>query len=153
MDVKEIIKKAFIFTPLTDDEVSKLEGIAKIRKYNSGDIIFEEGSEGGCLCIVCEGRVNLMKKLDKEKETCLAEIDENGFFGEISLFDQKPQIVTAVAEEETVLLSFDYPALRGLLVIYSEMARKIFNQVLKLQSNLLRQTNERIRKFLQKATE
>jgi len=151
-DTKEIIRKAFIFSRLTDDEVSKLGSIAKIERYRSGDVIFNEGDEGGNLYIVAEGKVRLLKRLDDNTDTTLAEIDNNEFFGEVSLFDQKPQIVTAVSLEDTVLISLDYPSLRGLLVLYPEMAKKVYSQVLRLQSNLLRETNERIRKFLQKAT-
>jgi CRP-like cAMP-binding protein len=152
MNNKEIIRKAFIFSRLTDDEVDKLSSIVKVEKYKGGDVIFNEGSDGGNLFIVAEGKVKLLKKLDDNTDTSLAEIDNNEFFGEVSLFDQKPQIVSAISLTDSVLISLDYPSLRGLLVLYPEMAKKVYSQVLRLQSNLLRETNERIKKFLQKAT-
>ncbi|MGQ9706527.1 MAG: Crp/Fnr family transcriptional regulator [bacterium] len=152
VDNREIIRKAFIFSRLTDDEVDKLASIAKTEKYRSGDVIFKEGAEGGNLYIVAEGKVKLLKRLDDNTDATLAEIDNNEFFGEVSLFDQKPQVVTAVSMTDTTLISLDYPSLRGLLILYPEMAKKVYSQVLRLQSNLLRETNERIKKFLQKAT-
>ena len=55
------IRKFEIFEPFQDEELRHLIAMSKIRKYKSGETIFEQGSADTWLYFLIYGKVQLMK--------------------------------------------------------------------------------------------
>lgn len=68
----------------------------------SGQNIFQEGEEGGCMYIVKEGRVDLLYK-----GKLLASVEKGGIFGEMALIDYLPRSATALARTDCELVAVD----------------------------------------------
>jgi len=151
LNKEQFIKKTGLFRKLNEDNVKLVALMAEECFYNKGERIFSEGDKEGALYLIVSGGVILAKKYDDETLVTLAVAKQGDFFGEVSLFDQKEQVVTAVAEEDCQLLALDYASLRGLLVLYPRIAHDVYKAVLELQSQLLRETNQRLKEFLKKA--
>lgn len=70
-------------------------------------IIFREGKPGNSAYVVQEGKVEIYKTLNDEKEVVLGTIDAGGLFGELALVDNQPRMSSARATERTVLIAIN----------------------------------------------
>ncbi len=97
------IKKFEIFEPFQDDELHHLMSMSKIRKYNPGETIFEQGSADTWLYFLVYGKVRLMK--DNKPVVLLQR--RGDVFGEMGAIECAPRSASAVAHGETVCLATD----------------------------------------------
>lgn len=153
LDKEKYVKATRIFGRVSDKDISLIAQMAEERAFKKGEKIFKEGDKEGALYLVVSGGVILAKKYDPKSLVTLTVVTAGDFFGEISFFDQMPQVVTAIVNEDCRLLSLDYASLRGLMVLYPRVAHEIYVAVLELQSQLLRESNARLKEFLKKACE
>jgi CRP/FNR family transcriptional regulator, cyclic AMP receptor protein len=85
----------------------KMEFRKFLRTFGASEIIFEEGSPGGEMFIVCSGSVQLTTNAPG-REIVLGEVGAGDFFGEMSLVDLSPRTATAKAVEDgTRLVAID----------------------------------------------
>lgn len=70
------------------------------KRFEAGDIIFNENDEADGLYYICSGRVEISHTVEGDKKT-LAILTEGGAFGEMALIDEKPRSATVTALEET----------------------------------------------------
>lgn len=89
---------------------------AGYKKYKSGEVIFEEGSN--CLFYhqVVSGRVKWLNLNDEGKEYIQNIVDPGESFGEIPLFDDGLYVATSVAIENTVVLRLPKKVFLQLLI-------------------------------------
>lgn len=97
------IRKFEIFEPFQDDELKHLMDMSKIRKYNAGEKIFEQGSSDTWLYFLVYGKVRLMK--DNQSVALLQR--RGDVFGEMGAIECAPRSAAAVAVGETVCLATD----------------------------------------------
>ncbi|BBO69389.1 hypothetical protein DSCA_33190 [Desulfosarcina alkanivorans] len=97
------IKKFEIFEPFQEDELHHLMSMSKIRKYNPGETIFEQGSADTWLYFMVYGKVRLMK--DNKPVAMLQR--RGDVFGEMGAIECAPRSASAVAVGETVCLATD----------------------------------------------
>jgi len=137
----ERIRDASFFSVLSNNELSVLLKIAKIRKFSKGFVIFEEGDTRAALHIVLNGRVKISLYDEEGKEYVLDVIGTGGFFGELSMFDELTGFANIIAMEETECVVIQRQDFVNLL-----MDNPAFTvSVLKTLVNKLRAANERIK--------
>ena len=68
------------------------------KKYNNGDIVFNQGDDGDFMYAVVQGEVE-MRVGDKY----VTSVRENEFFGEMAVLDSQPRSATAHAIDTTTL--------------------------------------------------
>ena len=78
-------------------------------QHRAGELIFEDGSETGCLYLVLSGTVRIAKKMKFGTEVVLAIIHERDFFGEMELIDNRSKSAAAIAQTDCTLV----PLCRG----------------------------------------
>ncbi len=71
--------------------------------YKDGSIIFEQNAIAETMYVILSGRVEVIKNR-KGLVTKLATLEEGDFFGEMSLFDNKPRSATVKALGDVRLL-------------------------------------------------
>ena len=97
------IRKFEIFEPFQDDELQHLMSMSKIRKYNAGETIFNQGSADTWLYFMVYGKVRLVK--DNKPVVLLQR--RGDVFGEMGALECAPRSASAVAVGETVCLATD----------------------------------------------
>ena len=98
----DILKRVSLFHGLDDTQLSKIVEYLEEKKYEKGEIIFEEGSPGNSLFIINRGRVEVRLKRG-DLVLVLAELDDGSFFGELSLISDAPRSATCTALKDTTL--------------------------------------------------
>ncbi len=97
------IRKFEIFEPFQEDELQHLMSMSKIRKFNAGETIFEQGSADTWLYFLVYGKVRLMK--DGKPVALLQR--RGDVFGEMGALACAPRSASAVTVGETVCLATD----------------------------------------------
>ncbi len=72
------------------------------RELAAGDVVFSEGDAGSEMFGVVEGSIEL-----RHGDTVVTTIGPDGTFGELSIIDQSPRSLTAVAAEPTTIVVID----------------------------------------------
>lgn len=149
MEIKDVLKKTYLFYTLDSDELDILARSARLEKFPKGRVIFDEGDEGGPLYVVKSGRVSIKKSLDEEgQRSQLAELGQYFFFGEISLFDGGKRSASVEAVEDTECVIIEKSDFWAAMMANPASAHKVYRAILSVHSNAIRRANDRFREFL-----
>lgn len=107
-----------------------------IRRYNAGDIIFQEGEQGGSMFYIIAGSVNICKK-----DQVIRTMKKNEYFGEMSMLVDTPRTATALAvEPDTHLVNISHDNFDAIL----KENPKIVLSILKEMTMRLKITGENL---------
>jgi CRP-like cAMP-binding protein len=104
MSLIESLRKAQLFSDLSEHEMEKIGALCQQRTYSQGDTVLSEGETSRELFIIGQGMVEVSLKT-AEASTPLIHLGTGQVFGEMTMVDRgaRSATVRAVAEE-TVLL-------------------------------------------------
>ncbi|HEY6552332.1 MAG TPA: Crp/Fnr family transcriptional regulator [Vicinamibacteria bacterium] len=105
MDERELLRNVPIFSELTEPDVATLAKVATRRRYPKDTVVFFENEEGDFFFMILEGRIKVTILGDDGREIILSVLGAGDFFGEMALLDNEPRSATAIAIEESELLS------------------------------------------------
>jgi CRP/FNR family cyclic AMP-dependent transcriptional regulator len=105
MDERELLRNVPIFSELSDPDVATLARVATRRRYPKDTVVFFENEEGDIFFMILEGRIKVTILGDDGREIILSVLGAGDFFGELALLDNEPRSATAIAIEESELLS------------------------------------------------
>jgi|GEM_PF-1517367 len=97
------------------ENVMPAEKAGKMQHFQDGDIIFKENDIHPYMYKVLKGNVALYVNYEQEHENVLGIVGDDQFFGEISMLTGRPQVYTAVALKDTLLMKVDEDQLEQFL--------------------------------------
>jgi CRP-like cAMP-binding protein len=105
MDERELLRTVPLFAELTDADIASLSQLAAPRRYPKDTVVFFENEEGDFFFIILQGRIKVTILGDDGREIILSVLGPGDFFGEMALLDNEPRSATAIAVEDSELLS------------------------------------------------
>src|SRR4029450_4163230 len=105
MDEKELLRTVPIFSEITDEDISSLARLALRKRYAKDAVIFFENEEGDFFFMILDGRIKVTILGDDGREVILSLLGAGDFLGEMALLDNEPRSATAIAVEDSELLS------------------------------------------------
>ena len=89
-----------------DDYIARLLGIIKIRKYQKGKYVIQEGEIGSELFIVYKGGVEIRKRTraGDDYTVVVLKAKDNAFFGEMGLIDDDKRSATVLTLENSIFM-------------------------------------------------
>lgn len=124
------LAKIPVFEPLKEDDLKTLLRRSKLRRYNSGEAIIEEGNVDFWMYFLVYGKVKITKN-NKEISTIRRRGD---VFGEMRFIDSAPRSASAYADGETVCLAVDTDYISKLTgddkVAFGYILYRIFAEIL-----------------------
>ena len=131
-----------LFRELNRRDLQAVVELIEIRKYSTGDVVFEQGALGDGIYVVLKGCVEVVQEDGEDGEkVLLAQSGPGSFFGETALLEDAPRTAAAVATEDTQLVLFPRDALHLLAEQRPHLGVKIAIQLARIVSERLRQTN------------
>lgn len=100
----EILRKFFLFSALTDEELLPILPQFKLRKYRKGQILFMEGEIGSQVYFILEGQIKLSKSLPTGEEQILDWCGPYDSIAEILLVESGSYPTTAETVKESTVL-------------------------------------------------
>ena len=108
MDQRELLKKFYLFTDVTSNDLQALDVIAERKTYIAGDHVYNEGEVADALFFIEMGAVDLVTR---EKDMVFATIGSGQGFGELAFFERGTRPASASARERTFLVRIPYERL------------------------------------------
>ena len=136
----ELLKTVSLFWDLDKTELGYISDKMVSKKFENGNLIFLEESEGKNLFFVVEGSVKVTRLSKDGREVILAMLNAGDFFGEMSLLDGEARSANVIALEETEVLSLNRD---DFLVVLHDYP-KIAIQLLKEMTSRLRKSDRQI---------
>ncbi len=152
MDISDAIKKSSIFNSLEKEELNHIVNISSEKKFQSGDVIMQEGQEGDCMYLVVQGEVGISKSLtmkfddddfrQTEKILTRYKSEDHVIFGEMALIAQDKRTATILAQTDCVFLEIKRDDFIKLIKNRPELGVKILMKLSKLLVDRLKQSSE-----------
>ena len=136
----ELLKTVSLFWDLDITELGYISDKMVSKKFENGNLIFLEESEGKNLFFVVEGSVKVTRLSKDGREVILAMLNAGDFFGEMSLLDGEARSANVIALEKTEVLSLNRD---DFLVVLHDYP-KIAIQLLKEMTSRLRKSDRQI---------
>jgi len=123
MDQRELLKKFYLFTGVTSDDLQTVEAIVERKGYMAGDLVYSEGDVADALFIVEMGTVDIVPK---GKEMVFATVGSGQGFGELAFFERGKRPASAFTRERTYLLRIPFERFSKVLAERPELALRIY---------------------------
>lgn len=113
MDIHELLEKLPFFAPLSDEEKESLSQLYHtVIRYEEGERIVEEGSDGECFYILIRGMVRITMQLHPKR--ILALLKPGAIFGEMAYLAKEPRSTNVIAHGgPAVVLRVDRETLKA----------------------------------------
>ena len=148
----DLLQSVSLFFDLSEKELGYIEEKMVARRYENGNYIFLEDSEGEQCFFVAKGSVKVTRLSKDGREVILTMLNAGDFFGEMSLLDGESRSANVIALEETEVLTLnredflvvlhDYPTIAIQLV--KEMAGRLRKSDRQIASLSLSDAEKRI---------
>lgn len=126
-EVEEVLRVTAVFRKLSPQDLRTIAQAATLRRYEKGQVIFEQGAPSDAFYTIASGRVKIFKMLPSGKDVILEVFGTGDPLGAVAAYDGRPFPASAVALEDTAcvlikrLLFFrlleEHPSLvRGLMM-------------------------------------
>ncbi len=103
--VLETVQANILFTNVDRKSLTSVASKLSVRRYNVGEIVFDEFTRGRDLYLIIQGKVRIKKYTKYGAESLLAVLHEGDFFGELSIIDGLPRSARAEAMEDTTIVT------------------------------------------------
>jgi len=113
-------------------------GLLHERRYEQGEVIFDEGEESQALYVVISGKVAIFRQGEPETGK-LAEIGPGRAFGELAVLDGDRRSAHARASQPCVLQTLSRRDFYGLVESHKAIALKITLQIARQLARQLRE--------------
>ncbi len=144
-----LLKKIEIFSSLGPSEFQLLISLMKGHHITKGETLFHEGDEGAEMFIMLKGTIAITVTLSDGNEMTISEIHTGDFLGEMSIIEQLPRSASAVALEDTDLLSLEAAEFMKLIETAPKAAVKILHKMLGINAVRLSSTGRFVSEMVQ----
>lgn len=136
----QMIESARMFADFSRSEVQVIAGYTHAYEVAAGATIFREGEKGQFMCLIVEGKINVLKETEVGVRKVITTVRAGQTMGEMSLLDDLPYSATATAKDPTKLVLITRNNFENLTEAHPVLAVKILKKIARLMSLRLRQT-------------
>ena len=136
----EELKHIAVLRTIEDDALTRLAAVLEERDYADGQAIFAEGDPADSMYFIRKGSIRIEKRAQAagQVQKVLAVLETGDYFGEMSLFEQKPRSASAVAAGAVSLLRLSRAAFDELSTKRSEAGMNVLSAMIRTSSDRIR---------------
>jgi CRP-like cAMP-binding protein len=125
--IAESLRQVPLFQDLTRKERKAIEDRVYLRTYKAGETIFRQGEPGLGMYIIHKGSVRIRGVPDPDEDACepFLDLQKGDFFGEVTLLQELPHMVSAQATTPCRLLGFFRPDFFTLIHYHPRLGTKL----------------------------
>lgn len=136
-----------LFRDLTAEQLLAVGAIGKELPFEVNQLVFEEGSGGTDIYVVCYGSVRISKMIPGFGEEAIGILEAGASVGEMMLVENDTPVRSADARAHTscILGALPREPFRALLSSRTDIASVVYRNLSRILARRLRDTNERFR--------
>lgn len=119
----DTLRRSTIFRRLSPDDRQRLAAVARLRSYDKGTLLFNEGDASDQLYTLVEGRVKVFKTTARGANVILEIFGPGDPVGAVAVYESRAYPASAVALEPTTCLQIPRQAFFQLLETYPSLVR------------------------------
>lgn len=143
-DAASHLRRVPLFAGLSEEALSKLLELSRLRHLPAGQVIWTEGDPGDALLILESGQLRISRIESDGRESVLSVVEPPAAIGELALLDRQPRDATVVAQREVTVRLLPRQAFRELL---AKEPTAIYG-LLKTLATMVRTSNERYSRLI-----
>lgn len=151
-EVQVLLEQTAFFGHMDKDFKEIISGVAKVNVFKKDEVITYAGQKNDRLYIISSGSVRVTRKNEESEEVILALLKKNEYFGETNLVNEVVS-VDIIAEEETILISFDEEEILSLIETYPKVGVDLLMMITRKLATKLSNSNKRYMDAATKNTE
>lgn len=142
--IQEFLRSVSLFRDLDDEELSRVLMVGLLKRYPAETVILTEGTPGGQLHVIHQGRVRISKVVPGVGEEALTILGPGDFFGEVSFFDGAPASAHAIAHSDCEIFTIPHQEIRALMESAPVLSAKFLWAFSRTLAGRLRESNQKI---------
>ena len=142
--VIDYLRNNLFFEGLTDGDLDQVSRVCSLEEFPKEERIFSEGESGDKFYIIVSGGVRIEKRIPKVGPETLRKLKPGEAFGEMALVEEMPRSASAIADEDSRLVSIGKSDLDRLFGENHSVALKMLTAFCKTMSSRLRESSERM---------
>ncbi len=129
-----------------EEALSRLAAALEEKEFRDGEAVFVEGDAGDCMYFILSGavRIEVATESGGSHRKTLAVLEAGDYFGEMSLFDQKPRSASAVASNTTRTLRLSKAAFDQLHQSGSQAGMSVLFAMIRTSSERIRRLSSHL---------
>jgi CRP-like cAMP-binding protein len=142
-EIDGVLRTTPVFQKLSPDDRRKVAEVAAVRRYEKGQLIFEQGTPSDAFYTIASGRVKIFRMLPAGKDVILEVFGTGDPVGALAAYDGRPFPASAAALEDTACVVIpravffrlleEHPSLvRGLMLGLTHRLVELTNRVTEL---------------------
>jgi CRP/FNR family cyclic AMP-dependent transcriptional regulator len=141
---EEQLARVPFFEGLTREALALIAQVTSEESHATGTKLFQYGDPGDKLFIILEGKVRISREVAGMGEEALAVLGPGEVFGEMSLLDESPRSADARVHDRCRALVITKESFDDLLFIHKDLAYEVLWNCVRILSERLRETNEKL---------
>lgn len=142
--IQEFLRGIPLFRELSDEDLAHLLMVGLVKRYGEGAVILTEGTSGGRLHMIHQGKIRISKVVPNVGEEALAILEPGDFFGEVEFFDGAPSSAHAIAHTDCEVFSIPHSEMEALVASRPELSARFLWAFGGTLARRLRETNQKM---------
>jgi CRP/FNR family transcriptional regulator len=139
-DTIALLMRVPVFSTLSPEELAQVAEVVVPRRFEAGEVVFQEGDEGTTCYIVRSGQARAIRGHPDGRSITLAHFAPGDIFGEMAMFDGERRSATVETTEATEAIAILSTDMHRLLREHPDISVKLMSAL----GQRLRETNERL---------
>lgn len=128
-EISDMLIESPLFNQFQSEEIQAAARHFGIINVEKGEAIFREGDDGTFMCIVHQGRVNVIKENQNGDHVVMATGGVGQAFGEMAVLDGERRSATCAAASDCVMLILSKDAMDNMLQEQPRIGAKILRAI------------------------
>jgi CRP/FNR family transcriptional regulator, cyclic AMP receptor protein len=142
--IEQFLRSVSLFRDLDDEELAQVLMVGLLKRHAQESVILTEGTPGGHLHVIHQGRVRISKVVPGVGEEALTILGPGEFFGEVEFFDGAPASAHAIAHSDCEVLSIPHDEVRSLMQSRPALAARFLWAFSRTLARRLREADQKI---------
>jgi CRP-like cAMP-binding protein len=125
----DVLRKNSLFRRVSAADRARIAQVARLKRYDTGDLIFREGDRGDTFLTIVEGRVKVFKATPAGKEIILEIFGAGDPLGAVAVYENANLPASAVALEPTECLLIEQRDFFNLLEQHPALVRGLLSSL------------------------
>lgn len=141
MTTAQILSKASLFRPLSDEQLDAAVGLGRVKQFDPGEIIFKQGEQAKVIYVLLRGLVRLRIEAPEELDLMAETLERPGaVLGMAALSKSHVYNVTAKCIRSTSAFAIDASGLKEIITRDPLVGVEVMAELAQLYSNRLNNT-------------